>query len=416
MMRDPALAPVRVRHFVVRMSLLSLGTALIVAVLAPASYLVASHGAARASAASLAGDIAADIAELSAREPVLWRYNVSKIVQATNAHGRRRDLAMVRVLDCAGAPLIAAEALGFDADAAGPNAFGTVRTAGSVVAYVEVRLDMARHHAIAWRLGAAGGLLGLVLAWGLTFLPARVVRRQYEEVARAGAELRAAQAEVEASNAELEERVATAVGEVRALSERAVGVQEAERSRVARELHDSLGQAISAQRLQLDGIERDGASEEALARVGALNRQMVDDLRRAVQDLRPAALEERSLADALTELAESAELYAGVVATTRLRGLQDVPTEVASVLYRVTQEALTNVQRHAAAGEVSVRTEREGDTITLEVADDGRGGAAESAGHGLRFMRARAEAAGGTLDVESKAGGTRITLQVPVSS
>lgn len=414
MMRDPAQAPVQVRHFVVRMLLLSLATALVVAVLAPASYLVASHGASRASATSLSGDIAADIAELAAREPVLWRYNVSKIVQATNAHGRRRDLAMVRVLDCAGEVQIAAEALGFDANATGPNAFGTVRTAGSVVAYVEVRIDMARHRAIAWRLGAAGGLLGLILAWALTYLPARVVRRQYQEVARAGVELRAAQAEVEASNAELEVRVETAVADVRALSERAVGVQEAERSRIARDLHDSLGQAISAQRLQLDRIRRDGPTDDAVERVAALNRQMVDDLRRAVQDLRPAALEERSLSDALTELAESVELHAGVVATTRLRGLDEVPTEVASVLYRVTQEALTNVQRHANAGEVSVRTARDGNVLELEVADDGHGGAAETSGHGLRFMRDRAEAAGGTLDVQSGPEGTRITLRVPV--
>ncbi len=423
MMRDPALTAVRYAHFARRMAALSLVTGVLVALLAPLSYLVAARAGSRATSQALAGDIAADITELAIREPYLWRYNVTKIVQATSAHGRRRDLASAQIIACDGAPIVTAEELGF-APSQGPRVHAEITSPAGTIGFVEVVPDTSAQRATAGRLAIAGGVIGALLGWMLMFVPSRVVRRQYAQVERAGTALRATQAELEETNAELEGRVATAVAEVRALSEQAVRVQEAERNRIARDLHDTLGQQLTAQRLELDGLTQNrGDADDRLARLHTLNATLIDELRRTVHDLRPAALEGRPLTDALTELAESFELRSGITATTRFSGLQAVGPDLGTMLFRIAQEALTNVLKHANASEVSVRARvletgtsvnAAPSAVILEVVDDGTGGAVEAEGHGLRFMRHRAALAGGTFEVRSGDEGTVVVVTCPL--
>ena len=410
---DPLRAEQRYRQFLRRMITVSITVGLLVAVLAPTSYLVAARAGLRDTASALAEDIADDVAEIAAREPHLWRYNVSKVVQATSAYGRRRDLASVRLLDCDGAPMIRAGALGFTSDAHGPHAFAAIEGPTGTVGFIEIVADVTDSRIIAFRLSAAGTVLGILLAWVLVVLPARIVRRQYDEVADAGTQLRRAHARIEATNATLEQRVEAAVAEVRELSDRAVRVQEEERARIARDLHDTLGQHLSAQRLELDALSMNPSElAERSQRLLALNGELLDDLRRTIRDLRPAALDGRPLDAALGELAENFEMRTGVPASTRFSGLETLGPDLAAALFRVAQEALTNVARHAEASEISLRAHAEDGAVELEVRDDGRGGAEERAGHGLRFMRHRVQAIGGTLDVESPAGqGTTIRVR-----
>lgn len=205
--------------------------------------------------------------------------------------------------------------------------------------------------------------------------------------------------------------------ERRASNVKALTAQEAERDRVARELHDEVGQALTVVLLSLKRLEQQappGLAEE-LAVVRESARAGLDDVRRVARDLRPGVLDDLGLVSALTALTH--DLTAGTgVAVRRVvaPGLPDLPRECELVVYRVAQEALTNVARHAAADEVELSLTRRGDRVVLEVADDGVGCADLVAGTGVRGMAERARLVGGTLDLRpSPAGGTLVHLEVP---
>jgi len=199
---------------------------------------------------------------------------------------------------------------------------------------------------------------------------------------------------------------------------RAVGAQEAERRRLARELHDELGQSLTGVLLQIDQAIRTpetGDLEEA--REGA--RRSLDDVRRIARDLRPDTLVELGLPSALNALATRFTLDSGVPVDRHLD--HDLPTlgeDVEVVLYRVAQEALTNVARHAEARHVTLELSCAGNTVTLTVDDDGRG-VPPDLGHearGITGMRERALLVQGRLRIGRSPGqGTRVRLEIPAS-
>ena len=202
---------------------------------------------------------------------------------------------------------------------------------------------------------------------------------------------------------------------------RALSVQEAERRRVAQELHDEVGQSLTAVLLGLKRVS-DQVPEPArteLAAVQETTRTTLDEIRRIARHLRPGVLEELGLTSALKDLvAEFAELaaHSGVAVRGRFEpGPDQLPDDVELVVYRVAQEALTNAVRHAGAERVTLTLRTADDGIELRVRDDGRGMGTAEEGTGMTGMRERALLVGATLTVDSAPGsGTEVRLWFPL--
>jgi signal transduction histidine kinase len=203
---------------------------------------------------------------------------------------------------------------------------------------------------------------------------------------------------------------------------RVVTGQELERQRLARELHDETGQALTSILLGLKGIEEAAETDEARQSVLAVRELVVatlQDVRRLAVELRPKALDDFGLVPALERLSETFAEQADVeVHVQAVLGEERLPREIETALYRIVQEALTNVIKHADAKTVSVVLTRQGDRVAVVIEDDGRGfdpGAQPREGLGLVGMRERIALVDGRLSIESGAGrGTTIAVEVPV--
>lgn len=205
---------------------------------------------------------------------------------------------------------------------------------------------------------------------------------------------------------------------------RLLAAQEAERSSIARDLHDEVGQLLTGVLLQLEAIDHDDGGREAGAAgradvepAKAATRQALQEVRRISRDLRPEMLQDLGLVSALTELATTVERLGGP--TIERAFASDLPpldpdTELA--IYRIAQEGITNVVRHAHASHVQVVVERSGRDVVLRICDDGVGIApAAEQGAGLRNMRERALLVGGSLAIRPRRPrGTEVRLEVQV--
>jgi two-component system sensor histidine kinase UhpB len=206
--------------------------------------------------------------------------------------------------------------------------------------------------------------------------------------------------------------------ERRAAGSHALQAQEEERQRLARGLHDEVGQSMTAVLLQLKRLSA-SASPEQLAQLSEAQevvKRSLDDVRRLAQELRPELLDHLGLASALAELAGSFEQRTHVRVQRRLaRDLPPLEPSVELVLYRVAQESLTNVARHAEASEVELALERGNGSVVLRVIDNGRGfepGYVE--GGGLRGIRERALIVGGAAAIKpGREEGVEVRLEVP---
>jgi two-component system sensor histidine kinase UhpB len=198
----------------------------------------------------------------------------------------------------------------------------------------------------------------------------------------------------------------------------ALRVLEGERSRIARELHDEVGQTLTGVMLQVEGLAPKLAPElhDQLDELRETARSGTEEVRRIARQLRPEALEDLGLQSALSALATSFSEQAHVRVERRLEPDLPLSQEEELVVYRVAQEALTNVARHAHASNVELLLEHDGQATTLTVRDDGVGlspGALPSS-HGVRGMRERAMLLGAQLVIRSEAGrGTEVTLSIP---
>ena len=200
---------------------------------------------------------------------------------------------------------------------------------------------------------------------------------------------------------------------------RVLGAQEAERLRVAQELHDEIGQNLTAALLQLARVRR-RAGPELAAELGEATetvRSNLDDLRRIAQRLRPQALDELGLTSALSQFSARLSAQAGLRITAHFGpGLPALTPEEELVIYRVAQEALTNVVRHADASHGELVLESANGRLTLRVRDDGRGfDGAPAVSGGIRGMHERAALIHADLRVDSRpGGGTQVTLHLPL--
>lgn len=214
----------------------------------------------------------------------------------------------------------------------------------------------------------------------------------------------------------------------RSLSTRIEALREADRTRISRELHDQLGQALTGLKMDLRWIEgrleagNDRALNPLTDRLVEVQDQidgLIGTVRRIAADLRPEALDHLGLTEAIREEAARFTGRTGGPCEVEITPLPEkIPPEVATAAFRIFQEALTNVARHAGATRVQVSCRETGDTLEITIADDGKGipegEDARSDSLGLLGMRERAELLGGRLQVSSPpAGGTRVTATLP---
>jgi two-component system sensor histidine kinase UhpB len=207
--------------------------------------------------------------------------------------------------------------------------------------------------------------------------------------------------------------------ERRESSSRALAAQEAERLRVARHLHDEVGQVLTGVLLQLDALataDGDSRRRRADETKGAV-RTSLEEVRRIAQELRPELLEHLGLVSALTQLSRTFGDQTGIVVERHFASnLPKVSGESELAIYRVTQESLTNVARHARASRVELTLEGGADSVVLRVVDNGRGmaEAPPNGRGGLRGMRERAVLVGGALAIKpGRAGGVEVRLEIP---
>lgn len=227
-----------------------------------------------------------------------------------------------------------------------------------------------------------------------------------------------ADAEVDALTTAFNEMLDRLESERRDSGRRALAAQEQERLRVARELHDEVGQVLTGVILELEQAARadQHADGERLAEAREAVRRSLDDVRRIAGELRPEALDQLGLQSALRSLCSEAAAHKGLRVERRLElGDVEVSPEVELVVYRIAQESLTNVMRHADASRVLVALGDVDGGLRLIVRDDGRGLPPDVEGDGIAGMRERALHVGGRLTLASPpGGGTEVRLEVPL--
>lgn len=207
--------------------------------------------------------------------------------------------------------------------------------------------------------------------------------------------------------------------DLRETQEQLVVAREQERRRLRNDLHDGLGPSLAGLGFQVDTVQTllsDG--RPAGDRLVTLRRgigETVAEVRRIVEGLRPPAIDELGLFGAVAELGRELAVPSGLRLDLDLPGQHPaLPAAVEVATYRVAQEAITNVVRHAAATSCAVSATVSDHKLVLEIRDDGCGGAGANGGIGLRSMRERADEIGGTLEVASAGRGTTIVLSLPL--
>ncbi len=240
---------------------------------------------------------------------------------------------------------------------------------------------------------------------------------------------------LEESKTELEQRVEERTRQVQQLAvvrgqllERLISAQEEERRRVARELHDEAGQSLT---MLMTGIGKaidslpDGATEasEELSHSRSLAAQTLAELRKLIYDLRPEVLDQLGLVPALRSYVKSHLDTGKIKLQLNFSGVKErLSPEVEITLFRIIQEAVTNIVRHAEASVVKIEVAAKDSMATTIIEDNGKGFNVEAAfespeSWGLRGMRERVTIVGGKLSIESRAGGgTRLKLQIPLES
>jgi signal transduction histidine kinase len=205
------------------------------------------------------------------------------------------------------------------------------------------------------------------------------------------------------------------------LFERLISTQEDERRRLARELHDETGQALTAMLLHLKTLHEEDDLDIIHDRVNGLRylaNKTLEEVRRLAMDLRPTVLDDLGLIPAIRWIVEESNLHSGMQAVFHAPAtLERLPADVETVLYRAAQEGLTNILRHAKAENASVTLEYDGRTIWMKIIDDGKGfdpRRVDNSRVGLIGMQERVHTLKGSLVVDSFPGsGTRLLIEIP---
>ena len=364
-------------RFRVGMRPLALGTALCVALSAPlADFLLERHDLSRRAqlhASEVAARLAGPAGLRAARDPAA----ILRAIASMQGQGGGEDVARVEVLDAAGRIVAHSQA----AESAWPVVAGEAPL-GPRLGTVRVAIGEPGWLARDLLLLGVFGALGLVLGLALYFFPLRLFRE--EDL-------------------------------VLLFARRSIKAAEEERLRLSRDLHDGIGQtlgtaAIAVARL----VARTGPGAEA-AEAARLIDGALDELRHLTLGLRPPTLDDLGLGASVGALAQEAA-RTGLRAEVQIDELPPLDRELEQTCFRLAQEALTNVVRHAQARSFHLTLSRRQDTLVLEVDDDGRGfQAASGLGLGLVGARERAASLSGSFSVESAPGrGTRLRAVLPL--
>ncbi len=238
-------------------------------------------------------------------------------------------------------------------------------------------------------------------------------RRQVEEALRR-------------TQAQLESMVEQRTTALRQLSSRLLSLQDTERRRIARELHDSLGQYLVGLKLNVEMIKQSPDSEELWSEAEQLMQQCMSEVRTLSYLLHPPTMDAAGFASAARWYVEGFGQRSGIkVSLDAPDDLGRLPDAIELALFRVLQEALTNVHRHSGASEAHVFIREDAGQVVLEIQDNGRGIPEELLAHfratgagmgvGVAGIRERAWELGGSLEVESDSGGTRVRVSIPVT-
>lgn len=311
-------------------------------------------------------------------------------------------------------------------------AAGTVLTVWHVQTY-----PTDYHYELILLFGAAGLALSLIVNYAVLRVALRPLDRLQTAVDRVrGGDLAARAAPsrldderfsrlIDTFNLMLKSQ-ADAELDLRQLSHRILEAQEDERQRVARELHDQSAQSLTMMLVRLHMLEKSGEPEQARLQVHELRKltaQALEEIRRIALELRPKILEDLGLSEALAWRVDELNATGAVSATLTTSGIdRRLPKDIELVLYRVGQEALTNIARHAKASRVSLVLQRGDGAVSLTIRDDGAGFdparvAAERRGLGLSGMRERLALVNGTIRIDSQPGqGACLCATVPMDT
>jgi two-component system NarL family sensor kinase len=235
-------------------------------------------------------------------------------------------------------------------------------------------------------------------------------------------------ARITAENARLLERLVETERRFHGISRGVLRVQEEERGRISRELHDGIGQSLTALKIQLELLEREaGAAQPALAARVAAVRELAEsslaEVREMARLLRPQMLDDLGLAPTLRWLARTVEERTGVAVALECHGGEArVDPEAETLVFRLVQEALTNVVKHAEVASARVALEIRPGSILVRVEDRGSGfdaagvlaGSDEERGFGVRAMRDRVQSFHGRFRLDSSPEGTLIEAEIPL--
>lgn len=388
-------------------------------------------------AMALIGQKAETLAELTAFtiHPAIYFDDRPALEEALSGARRDRDVAYIIVTGADGRRLSA-----FHPERA--RSYGLyevtkpIREGTRELARLQIGVSLARLRSEVREMRVAIGVLSLlILGAGLlaVALISNVLTRPLSHVAAGAQQIAAGDlthrvpagrndeiGQLATSFNDMAARVAERDASLRQLSKRMLSIQEQERVRIAREVHDELGQALTAMKIDIQQLAK---RETALAEpLGAMSRAVdgtVDLVRRIATDLRPAILDDLGVTAALEQQLRRLRESTGIQTTLTVAEEPELDMLTGVTLYRIAKEALANVVRHAQATEVTVTLAIESHAAVLEIRDNGRGMSRDRIGSphslGLLGMRERAELLGGSVAVESHEGeGTRIRVTLPL--
>ena len=366
-----------------RMIPLVVGASAVGALGSPAVYYLQKRHELVSAARSEATRVAVILQDVVLQRPLFWRYDTSKIAERLASEGVGQKRPMV-VLDTRGEQL----PLGGEAP---PDGIlwgrAEVHVAGQHQATVWIGVSTRPLLLGTATLGGASALLSVLLGALLYLIPTRAI-------------------------AAAERRIAALMTQL------SLTLQEEERGRIARDLHDGAGQALTAARLHLASLRKgagQGPSAERLSAVAGHIDEAMEEIRRSTAALRPPALAELGLRGALERHGEAVAAAAGIEVAWSLGLPSRLEAHLETALYRIIQEALTNVARHAEASRVSVTIREEGLGLRLIVEDDGRGAApGRGRGGGLASIEERARLLGGEASFADRAPGFRVEVTLPL--
>lgn len=423
------------RYLAARIGPLAFFLLVFVSVSAPLVYLAMGVKNIRTRAQSTAKLVAELIHEEAQQRPVLWRYDAPKLLRSVSLQTAHQSIVRIDLTDEDD------HLIELGQPPPGPEddellwhwePISLERDVGHVWVGVTTR-EVERQASLIF-LGFAA--LGALLAGVLYGLPIKAIIEAEKRIDRSQRALEHLNVNLEATVIERSSQLREALDEVRdkeqrlrELSGRAVAMQEAERRALSRELHDSAGQALTAIRINLQILAQLAGNEAAstmATRTVELADSTLEEIRRVVDRLAPAVLDDLGLQGAVERHCDDFAERTGVEINYAFEGLDQpgVDTGVETAAYRIVQESLTNIARHAEAEAVDIRVRRvdvqtPDDRLIIEVHDDGQGFDVEEVRakgrRGLEGMRERVELIGGTIEISAVPGeGATVHAELPV--